>query len=181
MKGPTATVQDQQQQPGPDDDARTRGERHACGVDAARRTLLRGAAGVLIGAIAAPVSARDPLPEIIQPREAGPEALMERAYEMRRRAIERGDQPYGAVIAKGGRIVGEGVSAVVTDRDPTAHAEMQAIRDAAHRLGTGDLSGCRMYGTSRACPMCEAGAYWARIAGMYYGASIVDAGAPRLP
>ena len=131
--------------------------------------------------MAAPVAARDPLPEIVQPRVAGPEGLMERAFEMRRRAIERGDQPYGAIVAKGGRIVGEGVSAVVTDRDPTAHAEMQAIRDAARRLGTSDLSGCRMYGTSRACPMCEAGAYWARIAGMYYGASIVDAGAPRLP
>ena len=106
---------------------------------------------------------------------------MERAFEMRRRAIERGDQPYGAVIVKEGRIVGEGVSAVVTDNDPTAHAEMQAIRDAARRLGTRDLTSCAMYGTSRACPMCEAGAYWARIARMYYGTSIVDAGAPRLP
>ena len=106
---------------------------------------------------------------------------MERAFEMRRRAIERGDQPYGAIIAKEGRIVGEGVSAVVTDNDPTAHAEMQAIRDAARRLRTSDLTGCELYGTSRACAMCEAGAYWARIARMYYGASLTDAGAPRLP
>ena len=106
---------------------------------------------------------------------------MERAFEMRRRAIERGDQPYGAVVVKEGRIVGEGVSAVVTDNDPTAHAEMQAIRDAARRLRTSDLTGCEMYGTSRACSMCEAGAYWARIARMYYGASLADAGAPRLP
>jgi tRNA(Arg) A34 adenosine deaminase TadA len=106
---------------------------------------------------------------------------MERAFEMRRRAIERGDQPYGAVVVKGDRIVGEGVSAVVTDGDPTAHAEMRAIRDAARTLGTSDLSGCEMYGTSRACPMCEAGAYWARIARMYYGMSIADAGAPKLP
>jgi tRNA(Arg) A34 adenosine deaminase TadA len=176
-----ATAKGWQRAPGLDDDAQRRDERHACDVDATRRKSLRSAAGLLLGAIAAPVSARDPLPEIVQPRAAGPEGLMERAFEMRRRAIERGDQPYGAVIAKGGRIVGEGVSAVVTDRDPTAHAEMQAIRDAARRLGTSDLSGCRMYGTSRACPMCEAGAYWARLAGMYYGASIVDAGAPRLP
>lgn len=106
---------------------------------------------------------------------------MERAFELRRRAIERGDQPYGAVVVKDGSIVGEGVSAVVTDRDPTAHAEMQAIRDAARRLGTGDLSGCVMYGTSKACPMCEAAAYWARISRMYYGASVADAGPPRLP
>ena len=141
----------------------------------------RSLVGLLLGDTIAPAFARDPPPEIIQPHSTGHEGLMERAFEMRRRAIERGDQPYGAVIAKGGRIVGEGVSAVVTDRDPTAHAEMQAIRDAARRLGTSDLTGCEMYGTSRACPMCEAGAYWARIARMYYGASSIDAGAPRLP
>jgi guanine deaminase len=135
----------------------------------------------MAGAIAGPVSARDRAPEIVQPRTAGREGFMERAFEMRRRAIERGDQPYGAIIVKGDQIVGEGVSAVVTDNDPTAHAEMQSIRDAARRLGTRDLTSCEMYGTSRACPMCEAGAYWARIARMYYGTSIADAGAPRLP
>ena len=106
---------------------------------------------------------------------------MERAFELRRRAIERGDQPYGAVIVKDGSVIGEGVSAVVTDRDPTAHAEMQAIRDAARRLGTNDLSGCVMYGTSKACPMCEAASYWARIARMYHGTTVADAGPPRLP
>jgi tRNA(Arg) A34 adenosine deaminase TadA len=119
-------------------------------------------------------------PDIVQPRIVGREGFMERAYEMRRRAIERGDQPYGAVIVRGDRIVGEGVSGVVTDNDPTAHAEMQAIRDAARRLGTDDLTGCELYGTSRACPMCEAGAYRARIVRMRYGTSIADAGAPRL-
>ena len=142
---------------------------------------LRCVTGLVVGALAGPVSARDRTPAIVQPRTAGRESFMERAFEMRRRAIERGDQPYGAIIVKEGRIVGEGVSAVVTDNDPTAHAEMQAIRDAARRLGTRDLTSCEMYGTSRACPMCEAGAYWARIARMYYGTSIVDAGAPRLP
>lgn len=146
-----------------------------------RRVALRCVTGLVVGAIAGPVSARDRAPEIVQPRTAGREGFMERAFEMRRRAIERGDQPYGAIIVKEGRIVGEGVSAVVTDNDPTAHAEMQAIRDAARRLGARDLTGCEMYGTSRACPMCEAGAYWARIARMYYGTSIADAGAPRLP
>lgn len=106
---------------------------------------------------------------------------MDRAFEMRRIAIERGDQPFGAVIVQGSVIVGEGVSAVITGNDPTAHAEMQAIRGAARRLGTGNLSGCDMYGTSRACPMCEAGAYWAQLATMYHSTSITDAGAPRLP
>ena len=105
---------------------------------------------------------------------------MERAFEMRRLAVERGDQPYGAVIVKADRIVGEGASAVVTDNDPTAHAEMVAIRDAARRLGSRDLSGCEMYGTAPACPMCEAAAYWARVTRLLHGATIVDAGAPRL-
>jgi tRNA(Arg) A34 adenosine deaminase TadA len=77
--------------------------------------------------------------------------------------------------------VGEGTSAVITSEDPTAHAEMQAIRDAARRLGTRDLSGCDLYGTSRACPMCEAGAYWARVSRLFYGESIADGGPPRLP
>ena len=156
-------------------------QRHACEIDPRRRVALRCVAGLVAGAIAGPVSARDRTPEIVQPRTAGHEGFMERAFEMRRRAIERGDQPYGAIIVTGGRIVGEGVSAVLTDNDPTAHAEMQAIRDAARRLGTSDLTSCEMYGTSRACPMCEAAAYWARIARMYYGTSIADAGAPRLP
>jgi tRNA(Arg) A34 adenosine deaminase TadA len=120
------------------------------------------------------------LPDIVQPATPGPAAFMQRALEMRRLATERGDQPYGAVIVRAGKIVGEGVSAVITTPDPTAHAEMQAIRDAARRLRTRDLSGCEMYGTSRACPMCEAGAYWAGLSRLWYGESIADGGAPRL-
>ncbi len=137
-------------------------------------------AGVVVGAVWAPARAREPAPAIVQPAAPGREGFMARAFEMRRLAVERGDQPYGAVIVQGQRIVGEGVSAVVTNVDPTAHAEMQAIRDAARRLGSTDLSKCEMYGTSRACPMCEAGAYWARIGKLYYGEGIADAGAPRL-
>ena len=155
--------------------------RHDCRIDTGRRVALRCVTGLLVGSIVGPAFARDRAPEIVQPQTAGREGYMERAFEMRRRAVELGDQPYGAVVVRGALIVGEGVSAVVTDNDPTAHAEMQAIRDAARRLGTRDLSSCEMYGTSRACPMCEAGAYWARIARMYYGTTIADAGAPRLP
>jgi tRNA(Arg) A34 adenosine deaminase TadA len=154
---------------------------HARAVDVGRRAALGRVAALWAGVLAGPAVAHPQRPEIVQPRVLGREGFMERAFEMRRRAIERGDQPYGAVIVKGGIIVGEGVSAVVTGNDPTAHAEMQAIRDAARRLGTRDLAGCEMYGSSRACPMCEAGAYWANIARMYHGASISDAGAPKLP
>lgn len=145
-----------------------------------RRYVLRRVAGVLAGGVSGIVLAREALSDIVQPRRAGPAGFAERAFEMRRRAIERGDQPYGAVVVKDGRIVGEGVSAVLTTPDPTAHAEIQALRDAATRLGTPDLSGCELYGSSRACPMCEAAAYWARIARMYYGETASDAGAPRL-
>ena len=150
----------------------------ACACDRLRRGILLGAAGLLI-APAARGQTRD-LPAIVQPERPTRDAFMRRALEMRRISVERGDQAYGAVIVKDGRIVGEGISAVITANDPTAHAELQGIRDAARRLGTRDLSGCEMFGTSRACPMCEAGAYWARVSRMFYGEGIADAGAPRL-
>lgn len=142
-----------------------------------RRVILAGAAGLIA---AGPAVAQERPPAIVQPARPGREAFMERAFELRGRAVARGDQPYGAVIVKADRIVGEGGSAVVTDDDPTAHAEMVAIRDAARRLGARELAGGEMYGTSPACPMCEAGAYWARLVRLFHGASVVDAGPPRL-
>jgi tRNA(Arg) A34 adenosine deaminase TadA len=105
--------------------------------------------------------------------------FMARALEMRKLAVERGDQPYGAVVVKDGQVVGEGVSAVLTAPDPTAHGEVQAIRDAARRLGTSALTGCELYTTFRPCPMCETAAYWAGIARIYHGEAITDAGPPR--
>ena len=149
-------------------------------VGITRRAALSGAAGLVVTAIAGSVAAQDRGRTIPQPDRPGREAFMERAFQMRRLAVERGDQPYGAVIVKADRIVGEGASAVVTDDDPTAHAEMVGIRDAARRLGSRDLSGCEMYGTAPACPMCEAAAYWARISRLLHVATIVDAGPPRL-
>ncbi|KPK13687.1 MAG: hypothetical protein AMJ67_17165 [Betaproteobacteria bacterium SG8_41] len=104
---------------------------------------------------------------------------MARAYEMRRRAIASGDQAFGAVVVKHGRVVGEGVSAVLTTPDPTAHGEMQAIRDAARRLGSAKLAGCELYTTFRPCPMCETAAYWAGIERIFYGEAVTDGGAPR--
>jgi tRNA(Arg) A34 adenosine deaminase TadA len=158
-----------------------RGDAAPAPPDGRRRALARLAGlGALLAA--RPGSAASERPgEIAQPARPGPEAFMARAFELRRLALERGDQAFGAVIVRAGRIVGEGVSAVVTTPDPTAHAELQAIRDAARRLRTPDLSGCELYGTSRACPMCQAGAYWARVARLWYGTAIVDGGAPGLP
>ena len=103
-----------------------------------------------------------------------------RAMAMRDLAQTSGDQPYGAVIVKDGRIVVEAASRVVLDADPTAHAEMEAIRRAARQLGSRDLSGSVMYSSSRPCPMCEAAAYWAGLERMYHGAAATDAGAPQL-
>jgi tRNA(Arg) A34 adenosine deaminase TadA len=110
----------------------------------------------------------------------GPAAHMQRAVEMRRAAEAAGDQAFGAVVVEDGRIVGAAPSAVVTRGDPTAHAEMEAIRDAARRLGRRNLAGLVLYSTSRPCPMCEAAAYWAGIARMVHGEALTDAGAPQL-
>lgn len=114
-----------------------------------------------------------------RPVPSGREAFVQRALEMRRIAIETGDQPFGAVVVKDGRIVGEAPSRVIVNGDPTAHAEMEAIRDAARRLGMRDLSGCEMYSSSRPCRMCEPAAYWANISRLYYGSPVTDGGAPQ--
>ena len=152
------------------------------GKHAGRRRALATLTGLAAALAGRPVrAAADPPVEIVQPARPTADAFMRRAFDLRRLAVERGDQPYGAVLVRGARVVGEGVSAVVTTPDPTAHAEMQAIRDAARRLGTHDLSGCEMYGTTRACPMCQAGAYWAGVSRLWYGETIVDGGVPRLP
>lgn len=103
---------------------------------------------------------------------------MQRARTMRDEAVRSGDQAYGAVVLRGTQIVGEAPSRVVTAGDPTAHAEMEAIRDAARRLGSRDLSGCILVSTSRPCRMCEAAAGWARIERMVHGDALTDAGPP---
>jgi len=104
---------------------------------------------------------------------------MARAEEMRALAVEDGDQGYGAIIVKDGRIVGQSPSRVVVNGDPTGHAETEAIRDACRRLGTRDLRGCVMYSTTAACAMCETAAYWANVTRLYAGSAISDQGAPR--
>ena len=117
---------------------------------------------------------------ISQPRFPGDTAFIKRAFEMRQLAINHGDQSYGAIIVRDNIIVGQSWSRVVIDRDPTAHAEMAAIRDAARRLMSRDLAGMQIYSSSRPCPMCEAAAYWAGIDEMVYGEAITYAGRPVL-
>lgn len=117
---------------------------------------------------------------IEQPTNKNDQSFIDRAFEMRQIAIDTGDQGYGAVIVRDGIIVGQSASHVIVHGDPTAHAEMEAIRDAAARLSSRDLSGCTLYSSSAACPMCEAAAYWADIDRMVYGESVSDGGRPSL-
>lgn len=117
---------------------------------------------------------------IRQPADPGVATFIERAFDMRRSAVDRGDQAYGAVVVRDGTIIGQSWSRVVIDGDPTGHAEMAAIRDAARRTGNRDLGGAVLYSSSRPCPMCEAAAYWAGIGRMVHGSAATDAGPPLL-
>jgi tRNA(Arg) A34 adenosine deaminase TadA len=83
--------------------------------------------------------------------------------------------PFGAVIVRDGKIIAEGVNTVTGANDPTAHAEVNAIRAAAKALGAFSLAGCQLYTSCEPCPMCLAAAYWARIDAIYFGASAADA------
>lgn len=117
---------------------------------------------------------------IVQPAVPDEKAFLQRAFDMRRKAIDYGDQAYGAVIVRDRIIIGESWSRVVLDNDPTGHAEMSAIRDAARRLGSRELSGAVIYSSSRPCPMCEAAAFWAGITQMVHGRGATNAGSPQL-
>src|SRR5438067_6412994 len=83
--------------------------------------------------------------------------------------------PFGAVMVKGGRIVGRGCNQVTSTNDPTAHAEIVAIRDACRRLKTFCLDDCDLYTSCEPCPMCLAAIYWARLRTVYYGNTRQDA------
>ena len=83
--------------------------------------------------------------------------------------------PFGAVIVKDGEIVAAQSNKVTVDIDPTAHAEVNAIREACKVLGTFDLSGCVLYSSCEPCPMCLSAAYWAHIDKIYYAADRYDA------
>ncbi len=102
--------------------------------------------------------------------------FMKRAAELAVYAVENGlGGPFGAVVVKDGRIVGEGFNQVTSSNDPTAHAEVMAIRDACKKLGTFQLNGCEIYSSCEPCPMCLGAVYWARPAKLYYGSGREDA------
>lgn len=105
------------------------------------------------------------------------EDLMRRAIALAVDNVANGGGPFGAVIAHDGEIVAEGVNRVTANHDPTAHAEVSAIRAACSKLETFDLSGCEIYTSCEPCPMCLGAIYWAHLDRIYYGANQHDAAA----
>ena len=99
---------------------------------------------------------------------------------MRDEAVREGDQAYGAVVVRNGVIVGEGRNYVVLQTDPTAHSELLAVRDAARRLGTRDLSDCEVYSTATPCAMCQGALYWARVRRVFTESTLEQGFVPRL-
>jgi guanine deaminase len=100
---------------------------------------------------------------------------LERAIEISRRALEdHGKTPFGALVVVAGEVVGEGTSQVVELRDPTAHAEVMALRAAGAALGRHILDDGVMYASSEPCPMCLTACYWARIPRVVYAATSYD-------
>ena len=95
--------------------------------------------------------------------------FMRRAIKLSRTMMERGaGGPFGAVIVKDGKVIAEGFNRVTTSNDPTAHAEIVAIRAACEALGSFSLKGCEIYASCEPCPMCLAAIYWSRIDRIYF-------------
>jgi guanine deaminase len=102
--------------------------------------------------------------------------FMVRAIELSLENVRSGrGGPFAAVVVKGDQIIAEGANSVTSTNDPTAHAEMLAIREACKRLGTFELTGCAVYTTCEPCPMCLGAIYWARPARVYFAATAEDA------
>jgi guanine deaminase len=103
-------------------------------------------------------------------------AFMARAIQLSLDNVLRGQGgPFGAVIVKNGSIIAEGVNRVTATSDPTAHAEVLAIRSACARLGAFELKDCELYSSCEPCPMCLGAIYWARLARVYFANVAADA------
>ncbi len=104
--------------------------------------------------------------------------FLEEAIRLSREKMEAGEGgPFGAVIVRNGRVVGRGWNRVTSTFDPTAHAEVVAIRDACSRLATFSLAGCEIYASCEPCPMCLAAIHWARLEAIHFAADREDAAA----
>lgn len=103
--------------------------------------------------------------------------FMQRAIELSIENIDSGGGPFGAVIVRDGRVVASGTNRVVPNNDPTAHAEVVAIRNACRELQTFDLAGCTVYSSCEPCPMCLSALYWAGVERICYANTKSDAAA----
>ena len=103
------------------------------------------------------------------------EELMRRAIELSENSVRNGGGPFGAVIAKDGKIIAEGSNKVTINNDPTAHAEVCAIRNACKILNTFELANCVIYTSCEPCPMCLGAIYWARLSKIFYANDRKDA------
>ena len=104
--------------------------------------------------------------------------FLEKAIELSRRGMQKGSGgPFGCVIVKGDEIIGEGSNMVTSTNDPTAHAEVVAIRQACKKLNAYQLDGCEVYTSCEPCPMCLGAIYWARPARVVYANTRYDAAA----
>lgn len=101
--------------------------------------------------------------------------FMRRAIRLSLDNVKKGGGPFGAVIVKDGKVISAGTNNVTAKNDPTAHAEVDAIRKAAKNLRNFDLSDCELYTSCEPCPMCLSAIYWARISRIYYGNTKKDA------
>jgi len=104
------------------------------------------------------------------------EEFMRMAIRMSVENIERGGGPFAALIVKNGEVVSTGINSVAEENDPTAHAEINAIRSATQKLQRFKLTDCVLFTTCEPCPMCLGAVYWAGIPKIYYGNSREDAG-----
>lgn len=102
-------------------------------------------------------------------------ALMKRAIKLAEKSFRSGDFAVAAIIVKEGKILSEASTTITHTQDPTAHAEINAIRQASQILKSKNLENCYLYTTYEPCPMCTSAAIWARMKGIVYGASRVDA------
>ncbi|HHT61997.1 MAG: nucleoside deaminase [Paludibacteraceae bacterium] len=103
------------------------------------------------------------------------EKFMKKAIAASIKNIEQDGGPFGAVIVKDGKVIATGGNRVTANNDPTAHAEISAIRKACKKLNTFDLSGCEIYSSCEPCPMCLSAIYWAHLDRLYYGNTKKDA------
>jgi tRNA(adenine34) deaminase len=111
------------------------------------------------------------------PTSAYDELWMEEALRAAQRALEAGEVPVGAVVVHEGKVVGQGWNRNLADSDPTAHAEIIALRQAGAQLGNHRLEGCELFATIEPCPMCAGAAVHARLKRLVYGADDPKAGA----